>query len=347
MIGVAMVSAAAVFAASLRDTFVRVLDRSVTADYVITDSSFQGLTPDVAATLRSLPELSAVSPIRGAPALINDDRTALGAADPASLGELLNLDLQRGGYTDLTFNKVLVHQDPATDLEIDLGSVVTATFQNGVSADLEVVGIYADAAVAGNWLISLETLEAVSPLPPRDFFVVAKLADGVEAAFGDAAVRAAMEAFPQAIVQTNAEFRQEQEDQINQLLLVITALLFFAILIAVLGISITLALSVYERTREIGLLRAVGLTKRQTRRTVRWEAVIVSVFGAVIGVVLGSLIGVALSIAVPDSVIDGVSFSPSITVIILMGAIIAGLLAALYPSYKASRMNILNAIATE
>jgi putative ABC transport system permease protein len=156
-----------------------------------------------------------------------------------------------------------------------------------------------------------------------------------------------MEAFPQAIVQTNAEFRQEQEDQINQLLLVITALLFFAILIAVLGISITLALSVYERTREIGLLRAVGLTKRQTRRTVRWEAVIVSVFGAVIGVVLGSLIGVALSIAVPDSVIDGVSFSPSITVVILMGAIIAGLLAALYPSYKASRMNILTAIATE
>ncbi len=347
MIGVAMVSAAAVFAASLRDTFVRVLDRSVTADYVITDSSFQGLTPDVAATLRSLPELSAVSPIRGAPALINDDRTALGAADPASLGDLLNLDLQRGGYTDLTFNKVLVHQDPATDLEIDLGSVVTATFQNGVSVDLEVVGVYADAAVAGNWLISLETLEAVSPLPPRDFFVVAKLADGVEAAFGDVAVRAAMEAFPQAIVQTNAEFRQEQEDQINQLLLVITALLFFAILIAVLGISITLALSVYERTREIGLLRAVGLTKRQTRRTVRWEAVIVSVFGAVIGVVLGSLIGVALSIAVPDSVIDGVSFSPSITVVILMGAIIAGLLAALYPSYKASRMNILTAIATE
>jgi putative ABC transport system permease protein len=259
----------------------------------------------------------------------------------------LDLDLQRGGYEDLSLNAVLVHQDPAANLNLDLGSVVTATFQNGVSVDLTVVGIFADSAVAGNWLISLETLEAISPLPPRDFFVVAKLAPGVEAAFGDTAVRAAMEPFPQAIVQTNAEFRQEQEGQINQLLLVITALLLFAILIAILGISITLALAVFERTREIGLLRAVGMTKRQTRRTVRWEAVIVSVFGAVVGVILGSLIGVALAIAVPDSVIDGVSFSPSTTVIILIGAIMAGLLAALYPSFKASKMNVLEAIATE
>jgi putative ABC transport system permease protein len=156
-----------------------------------------------------------------------------------------------------------------------------------------------------------------------------------------------MEPFPQAQVQTNAEFRQEQEDQINQLLLIITGLLLFSIMIAVLGISITLALAVFERTREIGLLRAVGMTKRQTRRTVRWEAVIVSVFGAVIGVVLGSLIGVALAIAVPTSVIDGISFSPSTTVIILIGAVLAGLFAALYPSYKASRMNVLDAIATE
>jgi putative ABC transport system permease protein len=347
MIGVALVSAAAVFAASVRDTFIQVLDRSVTADYVITDSSFQGLTTEVAATLRSLPELSAVSPIRGAPALLNGDRIAIGAADPVALGELLNLDLQRGGYEALTLNKVLVHEDSAATRNLDLGSVVSLTFQNGEEVDLEVVGIYADAAVAGNWLISLETIEAISPLPPRDFFVVAKLAPGVEAAIGDAAVRAAMEPFPQAQVQTNAEFRQEQEDQINQLLLIITGLLLFSILIAILGISITLALSVYERTREIGLLRAVGMTKRQARRAVRWEAVIVSVFGAVIGVALGSLIGIALAIAVPDSVIETVSFSPSTTVIIMIGAILAGLLAALYPSYKASRMNVLEAIATE
>ena len=105
-------------------------------------------------------------------------------------------------------------------------------------------------------------------------------------------------------MQSNAEFREEQEGQIDQLLIVITVLLGFAIVIAVLGISITLALGVFERTREIGLMRAVGMTRRQTRRTVRWEAVIVSTFGALVGIVVGTLIGVALSLAVPDDVID-------------------------------------------
>ena len=119
-----------------------------------------------------------------------------------------------------------------------------------------------------------------------------------------------MAAFPQAKVETNAEFRKSQEAQINQLLVVITVLLGFSIIIAVLGISITMALGVFERTREIGLMRAVGMNKRQTRRTVRWEAIIVSTFGAVVGIVVGTLIGVALSLAVPDTVIDHLAFSP-------------------------------------
>ena len=149
-------------------------------------------------------------------------------------------------------------------------------------------------------------------------------------------------------MQTNAEFREDQEGQIDQLLLIITVLLAFAIVIAVLGISITLALGVFERTREIGLMRAVGMNKRQTRRSVRWEAIIVSTFGAIVGIVVGTLIGIALSLAVPDTVIDrsGVLAVRSI-VLILVGAVVAGFIAALYPSYKASNMNVLEAIATE
>ena len=124
-------------------------------------------------------------------------------------------------------------------------------------------------------------------------------------------------------------------------------LLAFAIIIAVLGISITLGLAVFERTREIGLMRAVGMTKRQTRKMVRWEAIIVSTFGAIVGIVLGTAIGVVLAMAVPDSIIDGISFSPATIIAILIGAVIAGFVAALYPSIKASRMNVLEAIATE
>ena len=177
--------------------------------------------------------------------------------------------------------------------------------------------------------------------------MIAKLADGVDPATGDAAVEAAMEPFPQTNVQTNAEFLDSQEAQINQLLLIITLLLAFAILIAILGISITLALGVFERTREIGLLRAVGMNRRQTRRSVRWEAVIVSIFGSVVGIVVGTFLGVVLTLAVPDDVISELAFNPGIIVVILIGAVIAGLVAALYPSYKASNMNVLEAIATE
>jgi len=346
MIGVALVSAAAVFASSLRATFVDTLERAISADYIVTDDSFQGLAPVVAETLAELPELGAVTPIRGATGEVDGEQKAFGAIDPVAFEQLVNADLKDGTIADLQQGEVLVQSDPAKDLGLEVGSVVPVTFQNGKTTDLTVAGIYGDATF-GNWLISLDTLASVSDAPARDFFVIAKLAEGVTPAQGDAAVNAAMEPFPQSNVQTNAEFRASQEAQINQLLIVISMLLAFAIIIAILGISITLALGVFERTREIGLLRAVGMNRRQTRRSVRWEAIIVSTFGAMVGVVLGTFLGVVLSLAVPDSVIDQIAFNPAIIVAILVGAVIAGFVAAIYPSRKAANMKVLEAISTE
>ena len=141
-----------------------------------------------------------------------------------------------------------------------------------------------------------------------DFFVVPRVADGVSDEQARTAIDGVVSKFPQAKVRTAEEYKKDSAAQIDQLLVIITVLLAFAIVIAVLGISITLGLAVFERTREIGLMRAVGMTKRQTRKMVRWEAVIVSIFGAIVGIVLGTLIGVALSLSVPDSVIDGITF---------------------------------------
>ncbi|MEM9516092.1 MAG: FtsX-like permease family protein [Actinomycetota bacterium] len=346
MIGVSLVSAAAVFASSLRTTFVDTLENAITADYIVTDDSFQGLSPVVAETLAEVPELSAVTPVRGISGQVDGDTKNFGAVDAAAFEELVDPDLQEGTIGGLSENGVLVHTDPAGDLDLEIGSEVEVLYQNGVTSTLIVEGIYGDATF-GNWLISLDTLEAVSDAPARDFFIIGKLADGVDAETGDVAVAAAIEEFPQANLQTNAEFRESQEAQINQLLVIITMLLAFAIVIAVLGISITLALGVFERTREIGLLRAVGMNRRQTRRSIRWEAVIVSTFGALIGIVLGTFLGVVLSLAVPDDIISKLAFNPTIIVIILIGGVIAGLFAALYPSYKASNMDVLDAIATE
>jgi putative ABC transport system permease protein len=346
MIGVALVSSTAVFASSLRASLVNTLESAISADYIITDQSFQGLSPVVSEKLATVPELDAVTPVRGVTGQVDGSTKNIGAIDPVAFDKMVNPDLLSGSVADLGLNELLLQKDPAKDLGATVGSTVDVTFQNGVTQALTVAGIYADATF-GNWLISLDTLAEVSDAPARDFFVIAKLADGVDAATGDAAVMAAMKPYPQANVQTNAEFLDSQEAQINQLLLIITMLLAFAILIAILGISITLALGVFERTREIGLLRAVGMNKRQTRRSVRWEAVIVSIFGAVVGIVVGTFLGVVLSLAVPDDVISKLAFNPSMIVIILIGAVIAGLFAAVYPSYKASNMNVLDAIATE
>jgi putative ABC transport system permease protein len=346
MIGVALVSSTAVFASSLRASLVDTLESAISADYIVTDSGFQGLSPVVSETLGAVPELEAVTPIRGISGQVDGSTKNFGAVDPVAFEKLVDPDLQDGTVADLAVNELLLHKDPANDLDVTIGSTIDVTFQNGVEQTLTVAGIYGDATF-GNWLISLDTLSGISDAPARDFFVIAKLADGVDPATGDVAVEAAMEPFPQANVQTNAEFLDSQEAQINQLLLIITLLLAFAILIAILGISITLALGVFERTREIGLLRAVGMNKRQTRRAVRWEAVIVSTFGALVGIVVGTFLGVVLTLAVPDDVISKLAFNPTIIVAILIGAVIAGLMAALYPSYKASNMNVLEAIATE
>ncbi len=346
MIGVALVSAAAVFASSLRATFTDTLENAVTADYVITDPNFIGLSPAVAESLAALPELEAVTPVRGIGAQVDGDTKAFGAIDADAFEVLVNPDLQSGQIAGLGLDEVLIHTDPAADLERQVGDTIDVLFQNGEERTLTIAGIYGDATF-GNWLISLETLEAVSDAPARDFFIIGKLADGVTPEAGDAAVAAATEEFPQADVQTNAEFRKSQEDQINQLLLIITILLLLSIVIAVLGIAITLALGVFERTHEIGLLRAVGMNRRQLRRSVRWEAVIVSTFGAIVGIILGTFLGVVASLAVPDDVISQLAFNPVIVVGVLVFAVFAGLVAALYPSYKASNMDILEAIATE
>lgn len=346
MIGVALVSSTAVFASSLRATLVSTLENAISADFVVTDASFQGLSPVVSETLADVPELDAVTPIRGVSGQVDGSTKNFGAVDPVAFDKLVDPDLKDGTVAGLGLNELLLHEEPAADLDATVGSTIEVTFQNGTRQALTVAGIFGDATF-GNWLMSLDTLASVTEAPARDFFVIAKLADSVDPIAGEAAVRAAMEPFPQADVQTTPQFLSSQEEQLDQLLLIITMLLAFAILLAIMGISITLALGVFERTREIGLLRAVGMNRRQTRRSVRWEAVIVSFFGAIIGIVVGTFLGIVLSLAVPDEVISELAFNPSIIVAILVGAVIAGLAAALYPSYKASNMNVLEAIATE
>jgi putative ABC transport system permease protein len=353
MIGVALVSASSVFAASVQSTFRSAFDRGIEADYVVTPESMTsfGLSTDIADQIAELPELSAVSGLKFVQAQVSSgggdpDTKDFSVASAAALPELINLGMIEGSEEDLA-DGIFVNKDPAEDLDLQVGDTVSITFQNGETVDVPVAGIYRDAALAGNWLMSSELLESVVSAQQLDFFIAIRVADGVSDEEAEAAIQSVVDEFPQAELKTAEEWKKESAAQIDQLLVIITVLLAFAIIIAVLGISITLGLAVFERTREIGLMRAVGMTKRQTRRMVRWESVIVATFGALLGIVLGTLIGVALCLAIPDSIVDGVSFSVSTIVVIVVGAVIAGLVAALYPAAKASRMDVLEAIATE
>jgi putative ABC transport system permease protein len=348
MIGVSLISAAALFTASVRDTFGRILDRAVTADFIVLDPSFIGLPPQVAENIAALPDVSAVSPVRPALAEVGGDQVGLAAIEPTTIADLADLDVSDGGYEGLTADDgVMVHRDKADDLDVSVGDTVDVTFSNGLERPLTISGIFDDNSLGSDWYISTGLLEQVSDLPPRDQLVLARLADGADTVTAKADIETAVDEFPQAEVQTNQEFRDDQEGQIDQLLVLISTLLGFAIVISFFGIAITLALSVFERTREIGLLRAVGMSRRQLRRAVRWEAVIVSVFGVVVGAVVGTLIGIALGYAVPNSFVDGITIPWGVLIAVVILAVIAAVIAALYPAYKASRMNVLEAIATE
>ena len=325
----------------------------MTADFIVLDTeSFQLLPPGVAASIEELPELSAVSPFRTIRANVagpdGESTATFFGVNPEALPDLMNLDVTEGGFDGVTdTDGVMVFRDYAEDRDLGVGDTVNVTWQNGVESTITVAGLFDDNSLDTGWLVSAELIESISTQTPNDQFVIAKVAEGVSVDDARDALQTALEEYPQATIQTKSEFQQSQEDQINQLLALVTILLVVAIAFSFLGIAITLALSVFERTREIGLLRAVGMSRRKLRRAVRWEAVIVALFGVVVGVAVGLVFGIALAYASPSSVINGVTIPYSTIVLVMIFAVIAAVIAALYPAFKASRMNVLEAIATE
>lgn len=346
MVGLALVSMVSVVAESVKKSFTDQLSSSVTADFFVSSSGFQGLPPSFAEALAEIPGLSAVSPFRAADAQVAGATKQIGAVRGEAFGQLVDIDLLEGSVESIADGAILLHSDPARDLDVGIGDTIDITWQNGTTTTLTIGGIYDDSSIAGNWLVSLETLSSVSNAPPTDFFIGAKIADGVSIEDARAAVEEVAVDYPSAEVQNQAEFQQAQEDQINQLLSIVYGLLIFAIFIAVLGIANTMALSVFERTREFGLLRAVGMSRKALKRSIRWEAIIVSVFGATLGIVVGVPLGISVAWALPDSFITSIRVPAGTIVNILIASIAVGVLAAVFPARRAAKLDVLESIAT-
>ncbi len=347
MVGLALVTMVLVVGTSVKKTFAATIDQAVSADFIITDPNFAGVTPALADGLGADPAFEAVSGIRFDTFSFEGGTRDLVAVDAVSGGALVDIDIVDGGQIDdLTATSIFVHEDPARDLGLSPGDEVTVSFSATGDQTFTVAGIHADSLFAGNYLISTEAYEA-NFTDDLDPLIMAVVADGVDPETARASIDDALAEFPQLEVEDRSEFLASQEDQINQVLVSVNALLGLAIVIAVLGIANTLALSVFERTRELGLLRAVGMSKRQTRRMVRWEAAIVSLFGAVLGVAVGIAFGLAAASALPESFLSEVAIPVGTLLILVLVAMFAGLLAAIFPARRAGKLDILEAIASE
>ncbi len=346
MIGLALVGTVSTAGESLKVTFRATLDSAIEADFYVSGGGFgvpfgSGLAEQIDAS----PSFDRVTPFRFGRADVGGLEKDVFAADLAELDGLIDPDVVDGSLADAGPGDILVQSNPAGDRGLAAGDVVDVAYADGDTEQLRVAAIYDDATILGDWTIDLSSWQLGRFSTTDDVFVAAAAADGVELAEAAAEIDAIAASYPQVSVETADQFAVSQESQIDSFLAIVNGMLAFAVLIALLGIANTLALSVFERTREIGLLRAVGMSRRQTRSMVRWEAAIVAIFGALLGVALGIIFGYAVVVALPDSVVNdfAVPVGTLVTYVVIAG--IAGLIAAIYPARRASRLDVLDAIS--
>ena len=353
-IGLALVSLAAVVSDSIKATFLSTLDQSVEADLFVYPGTFNpqaGFSAELGTDLQSLaaeqPDLveSAMTMRWTMGAVkIGGDFKDLVAAELDILADHMNVQVIEGSEFGAGNNGVLVHVDPAGDLGLVVGDPVPVDFPGGRTSELTVAAIFEDSALLGNWVVDVSVFDAYLPTAPVSWISVL-FPDDADNISSRAAVEAYTDSYPQVAVEDQSEFRKTQEDQLDQLLSIIQVFLGLSLLIAVLGITNTLALSVYERTRELGLLRAVGMTRRQLRRMVRWEAVIIALFGGLLGVAMGVLFGLAAIAAIPQEFVNIVSIPYGSLLNYLVISAIFGMVAAILPARRAARLNVLDAIS--
>ena len=275
---------------------------------------------------------------------VDGDDEAVSATEPEAATDL-RLDVIDGTGA-LEDGQVLLQRSHAEDHKLRVGDSVEVKVPTG-DTKWEVVGIYEDNPVIfAGVLTTISTFEA-SGFEPADNFLLIYAEDGADRAAMQAALDEKIADLPIVTVKDQAAFAAEQREPIDQFVLMIFALLGLALIIAVLGIVNTLALSIIERTREIGLLRAIGLSRRQLRRMITLESVIISLLGALLGVILGLGFGVALMYALRDEGLEVISIPYGQLLIFLLVSLIIGVLAALLPARRAARLDVLRAIATE
>jgi putative ABC transport system permease protein len=349
MIGLTLVVSMGVFASSLKASFGDVLSDRVDADLFVVTSSTQapGYSPSVIEDVAAVKGVDEVSANGWGMARFQGEDSGYSTIDPANAGDVLNLNVSQGSLADLDESSVMVTKDVATQHGWKLGDTVDAEFAESGEHQLKVAAVYGGKGwISDDYVMSRDAQTALAGQQlVTGAFVT--LADGADQGEVQDAISTALDDHPDAKVLDRAGFEEEASGFIDQLLTFMTVMLALAVMIALLGIVNTLALSVFERTRELGLLRAVGMTRNQVRAMVRWESAVISLIGAVTGAVLGIGIGLALSQVLEDEGIKSISIPVLQIVVYVAVAAAAGVLAALGPARSAAKVDVLKAVVTD
>ena len=347
MIGLGLVVFVAVFGASAKASTTVVLERTLKADFILTSPTFSGFSTSAAEDVRAVPGVETVSEVRQAEAKVEGGTVFVTGLDPATFDAVSEIGVVEGSLADLGApDTIAIHKDISASEGWGIGDTVTVEWPSTGRGELEIAVIYAENGLIGDWATSLDTYDA-NVAQELDLFVLVKAGDGANVASVRSDLEDALEPYPNIEVQNQAEFRDMYATFLNQVLSLVTALLLFAVIIALFGVMNTLYLSIYERTRELGLLRAVGLTRPQTRSMVRWEAVIVSAMGALFGVVIGIAFGWALQQALEPEGFSELGIPGGQLVIYVVFAAVLGVVFAIFPARRAARLNVLEAISYE
>ncbi|MFI2618224.1 ABC transporter permease [Streptomyces sp. NPDC018584] len=356
MVGLALVGGLSVASASMTESFDRQIDETLGADFVVQNANFMPFSPEITAKIEDTGGAGLVVRQRFTPvelALPDGEKVESTAAgyDPR-LDDIADITYAEGSSrAALAAGHIGMDKDFAHEHGVRVGDALATTFPGGREAKLT-VGAFTDQGspegfgIEGGLFLGLKTVEKYVP-DGQDSAVYVNAASGTDADTLRAWLEKTLDPYPQVQVRDQADYKELVRQQIAVMLYLVYALLGLAIVIAVLGVVNTLALSVVERTREIGLLRAIGLGRRQLRRMIRLESVVIAVFGALLGLALGLVWGVAVQQVLALQGVQELAFPWTTIVAVVIGSVVVGLAAALLPALRASRMNVLAAIAHE
>jgi len=337
MIGLTLVSAIGVLGASTTASTDATVDEVLGADFIITSRTFQPFTTEVSAKAAEVPGVQTVSTVLIEPAQVNGSSAEIVGIQAASVID--------GSLESVDDGDFIVDSTTAADANVGLGDTVDVLWQGGPE-QYRIGGVYEAGPLFSGFVAARETLVAAGARD-QDIQVLIAADPAADAAQVRAGLDAVVEQYPTVQLQDQTEFKEQIRAQINQLLFIVYALLGLAVIIAILGIVNTLALSVVERTREIGLLRAIGISRGQLRSTIRIESLLIAVYGAVLGVVLGVTFGALLQRALSGSGITELAIPWTLLIVVLVLAAVVGVIAAVWPARRAAKLDILQAIATE